>query len=765
MSEANDNDTRTEDAPGEAPDKAPDDAIRAEADDLAAARGSGAARAGPGGPETRSERWMKYGLNVLLTSLLVVVLAVIVVWAAQRYRGRADLTTAGAYSLKPQTITVISDVKQPVKLVSLYPRLKQEPGAPPDQQQQDFYQAVDDILQEYARKGKNIEVESIDPVAEPAKLDRWLADVIARYGGNVKNYRALLEQFPTTLGEIKKLAAAEVEKMTKLPEMQFKDDRQAETMYAAFNTVRGFPQLLDLINQDIQQELEQKIPDYKGRVRNVEGSLTTFSRQVEAVRKRMEELANAEGAPPEAKEYAKTSLASFEAMRKQADDVLAKIKGLGELKLDEVRQRLVAPEGETPPPAIAVMGESDIRLIDFRDVWKSGESTGMMAAASGAAPRYRFAGEQQLTAAILALSQPQKTKVVFVRGGGPAKTAGGMMGGGEGAYSEIAQRLRGYNFEVLEKDLSGQSAQQAMMGRMPPPSEPSDEEIKDAVWVVFSEPQMTQFGPMPGGSPELQAKLKEHLDRGGSALVLVDLNGDALDAALKEWGVAVRPNMIAVHEPVVVQGARADDFVEEARRQPPIFVINEYGGPHPITDTLQALDAALVPMVPVEAPGAAGVEVTKLLPVPNEPRSWAEGDVQSVTRAAVPTFDPKAGDLPGPLYAGAAAERKDKGRLVVIGSTRFASDSLLGMPDLKVYERTGREVARFPGNGELFTNSVFWLAKMDKMIALSPSALDTPRIQPMSKGMLAFWRIGVLLVGLPLLAVVSGLLVWQARRD
>ena len=30
-------------------------------------------------PENRSERWMKYGLNVLLTSLLVVILAVLVV--------------------------------------------------------------------------------------------------------------------------------------------------------------------------------------------------------------------------------------------------------------------------------------------------------------------------------------------------------------------------------------------------------------------------------------------------------------------------------------------------------------------------------------------------------------------------------------------------------------------------------------------------------------------------------------------------------------
>jgi hypothetical protein len=755
MSEVNDNETR-------------DEAPATDAEDTAAPRGDGSVLV-TAGPETRSERWVKYGLNVGLTSLMVIILAFIVVWAAQRYRARGDLTAAGAYSLKPQTVTVINETKAPVKIVSLYPRLKQEPGTPPEQQQQDFYQAVDDILQEYKRKGKNIDVDAIDPVAEPAKLDLWLGEVMRKYGGNVGAYKELLTQFPDTLKKINELASAEVQKMTKLPEMQFKDERQAEALYAAFNTVRGFPTLLEVINQDVQNELQQKIPDYKGRVRNVEGSLNTFSLQADAVRRRMEELQNNADAPEAARNYAKESQASFDAMKKLADDVLAKIKGLGELKLDEVRQRLVAPEGETPPPAIAVMGENDIKLIDFKDVWKSGESTGMLQSTTGTAPKYRFAGEQQLTAAILSLSQPQKTKVAFIRAGGPPKITGGgnpmMGGGGDGPFSEIANRLRSYNFEVLEKDVSGQSMQQAMMGRMPPPNEPSDEEIKDAIWVVFSEPQMSQFGPMPGG-PELGNKLKEHLDRGGSAMVLFDLQGDDLSAALKDWGVSVRPNVVAVHEPVVVAGGAADDFIEQARRQPPIFVINEYGGPHPITSTLQALDAALVPMIPVQAPGAEGAEVTRVIPVPQEPQSWGEGDIQSVTRrGARPTFDPNSGDVAGPLYAGAAVQKKDKGRLVVIGCAAFANNFLIALPDQKVYDRTGRDVARFPGNGELFTNSVFWLAKMEKMIALSPSALDTPRIEPMSKGMLAFWRVGVLLVGLPLLALASGLLVWHARKD
>ena len=735
-----------------------------------------------GGPgtfvsETSSERWMKYGLNVLLVSILVVVLAFLVVWAAQEtitfrgrsfsFRGRADMTSAGAYSLKPQTVSVISDVKSPVKIVSLYPRLEQEPGKkknndPDAVQQADFYQPVEDILQEYKRKGRNIEVDSIDPVNEPARLDAWLGEVMRKYGGNVKQYKELLEGFTTTLGEIKKLAQAESEKMTKLPrEMEFKEERHAETLYASFNTVRAFPVLLEQISQNIQEEMKEKIPDYKGGVRNVEASLGTFSRQVEAVRKALDDLQKAETAPAAAREYAKGSLASFDAMKKQADDVLAKIKNLGELKLDEVRQRLVAPEGEAPPPAIAVMGENDIKLIDFHDVWKSGESTGLATVASGP-PKLRFAGEQQLTAAILSLTQPKKTKVAFIRGGGPAKLGAGMMGG-EGAYSEIANRLKAYNFEVVEKDVSGQSAQRAMMGGMPPAPEPSDEELKDAIWVVFSEPQMTQVGPMPGASPELEAKLKEHLDRGGSAICLFEMQGGDLGSVMKEWGLEVRTNAVAVHEPIRTDADPGADFIERARRAPPIFVINDYGGPHPITSTLQALDAALVPMLPVMAPGAPNCEVTRLLPVPQDPRSWGETNVR--TADTKPAFDPDA-DIAGPLFSGAAVTRKDRaGKLVVIGCARFVNNFMLTIPDQNMVDRNRVLVARFPGNGELFTNSVFWAAGMEKMISLSPSALDTPRVRQMSPTAQAFWRYGFVLIGLPVLAIASGVFVYLARRD
>src|SRR5205085_315413 len=97
-------------------------------------------------------------------------------------------------------------------------------------------------------------------------------------------------------------------------------------------------------------------------------------------------------------------------------------------------------------------------------------------------------------------------------------------------------------------------------------------------------------------------------------------------------------------------------------------------------------------------------------------KSWGESDISSVTPPKTPTFDKDAGDLPSPLWGGAIAERPGKGRLVVIGAASFIDNGMLNFPDPKLRARSKVDVARFPGNGELFTNSVFWLAGQEKMI-------------------------------------------------
>ena len=68
-------------------------------------------------------------------------------------------------------------------------------------------------------------------------------------------------------------------------------------------------------------------------------------------------------------------------------------------------------------------------------------------------------------------------------------------------------------------------------------------------------------------------------------------------------------------------------------------------------------------------------------------------------------------------------------------STEFPHrlQKFLDLPDPQIARDEGRFVARFPGNGELCANSVFWAARMDSMIALSPNALQVSRIGNMSK--------------------------------
>ena len=737
-------------------------------------------------PENQQQRWLKYGANVALSTIVVLLLAGIAIWAFQGtqkstrgLRARADLTSDASNELKPQTKQLIGDLPNDVTLVSLYPKLKKEEAA---NKGADTYQRVQDVLDEYRRNGKNIKVESIDPVAEPGKLDAWLGEVKRKYGKNIENYEKFVKEFPKTLEEIKQLAKAEADQIKRVSqELQPGADKLTDeqvamiqgTVQPAYSTVLVFPQLLEQMNEGAKAELEQKIPDYAAAVQSIKGGLSALSRQAEQLSTVFTRLKDEKIAPDVVKKYAEAAVPRFQAIKAKADESVKRTESLGELKLDDVRKKILpGAEGEAAPPAIAVMGENDVRVVEDFSLWKSGEATGMVGRANER-PRLRFAGEQQLTSAILGLSQAKKQRVAFVRSGGPPLIAGGggmMGGGGPGPFSEIADRLRSYNFDVVEKDLAPPNP---MRQQMPNPDEPTDEQLKDAVWVVFasesqSDPRMGMMGGMPGMVGE---RLKQHLDAGGSALCLVNFQGEDLAAALKDWGIEVRPSAIVVHERIDAGDAEAGDFIEMARRDPFVFILNEFGD-HPITNPLRTLDAAMVPMVPVKkaATVPAGVTVTEIIPIPQNPKAWGETDPSSVQPPPgsrrpppPPKFDPAA-DVPQPLFVGAVAEKQGKGRLVVIGAQNFASNTLVNYPDQRMMQKAKMAVARFPGNGELVTNSIFWLAKNEKMIALSPSAMDAARIEPIAPAKLGFLKIGVVLVALPLMAVAAGVAVWMNRR-
>src|SRR5687768_12391488 len=123
------------------------------------------------GPETQQQRWMKYGANVVLVSVVAVLLGVVAVALAGRpaMKAQIDTTQAGLFSLKAQTKAILKDLKQDVRIVSLYAKTKPVPGR--ENEYIDVATPVADLLDEYKRNGGGkIEVEVIDPIETPSKV-------------------------------------------------------------------------------------------------------------------------------------------------------------------------------------------------------------------------------------------------------------------------------------------------------------------------------------------------------------------------------------------------------------------------------------------------------------------------------------------------------------------------------------------------------------------------------------------------------------------
>jgi hypothetical protein len=704
--------------------------------------------------ESQKQRWIKYGANVILSSVVVIVLAIVITYLAQRSNRRLDTTANRAYSLKPQTLNILKDLKGDTKIVSLYS--KTTAGSEAGAEKTDYAQPVADLLDEYQRHSSKVTVESIDPVASPSKVDDLINEVTNKYGGEVAQYKKVTDAYTGTYDQIKKLAAAEVQKVSALPVDQISDEDATQTVKLAILTVREFPKLLNQSKEKIDARLKQKPPDYKAATSSIEQNMDLFSQMTGRI---LEEFARAKDdkkLPEPVRKYMADAAPSYTQIKKLADDLLKQVKSLGELKLDELRQSLRARD------AILVMGQNDMRVIPFENVWKA-DDRDLRGYAQGQELKPRFAGEQQISTAILALNEPKK-KVCIVRSGGPPLATPGMPPFQRGGpLAEIASRLRDYNYEVLEKDLSGMYAMQAQMQQQPAPPEPTDEQIKDAIWIVLAFP-MTQQNPMMP-PPNITPKVEEHLKQGGSAMIIFAPRSDKMESVLKPLGIDVHPDAVAVHQPIKATEGRQADMIEDAQRYPFVFDIRDYGD-HMITRPLKSLESWLVPLLAVKTSSVSGVKTTPILPIPQNPPSWGETDMEALQDPG--KFDSikfdEGKDVASPVYGGAVAEKDGGGRVVVITSPTFAFDQYINEPDPNMLRR-GLVVSRFPGNAELFLNSVYWLSKMEPMIAISPAAMEVSRIEPISEPALKAWRIGGLLIGLPGLVVLAGVMVYFARRD
>lgn len=311
--------------------------------------------------------------------------------------------------------------------------------------------------------------------------------------------------------------------------------------------------------------------------------------------------------------------------------------------------------------------------------------------------------EQALVNAIMKVTRDKLKTVCFIEGHDERSLAGSE---GEG-YATVERVLKSENYETKTITLARETQVPA----------------ECAVLVAA--------GPKKGLFPQEAAMIGKYLDEGGKAMLLVDPDTDPqLGDVLKAWNVTLGND-------TVVDTSGAGRLIGIGPGAPIIVGYPD----HPITKDMRrtATFFPLARSVKTSTGGAA----TDLLKTSDA--SWAETELKGGGEVQ---FD-EGKDTKGPVNLGIAASKKvgeKEARLVVIGDSDFASNARVGML----------------GNGDLFFNSINWLAQDEDLISIRPK--DTAnRSVTLTEGnqKMIFW-LTILLM--PLAVIGTGAYVWWKRR-
>jgi ABC-type uncharacterized transport system involved in gliding motility auxiliary subunit len=324
----------------------------------------------------------------------------------------------------------------------------------------------------------------------------------------------------------------------------------------------------------------------------------------------------------------------------------------------------------------------------------------------GASESIQALGEQQLTNALLRLSRREERWVAFVSGHGE-RTPYGETNFGLGAFATELERkgIRLQTLNLVEAAI------------------PSNTNL-----LVLASPRVEL---LPGEVAALQG----YLEQGGNLLWLTEPGTlQSLEPLADQLGLLVLPG-------TVVDASSAMFGVEN-----PSFVVVTVYPSHGITrevSTVSVYPAAAA----LEVNDTTAWDVTPLLTTLE--RSWSElGALEGEIR-----FDEDSDERAGPLDIGVALTRNKPGseegkqqRVVVIGDGDFLSNTYLGNA----------------GNLDLGLNIVHWLSHDDAFIDIRVRAApDTTLV--LGQTTTAIIGLGFL-IGLPVLLLLSGIIIWLRRR-
>ena len=328
-----------------------------------------------------------------------------------------------------------------------------------------------------------------------------------------------------------------------------------------------------------------------------------------------------------------------------------------------------------------------------------------------------FRGEEAFTSAILEVTENRVPKIYFTSGHGEPAIDSGERGRG---LADVRQALEQQNRKVAAWDSLGK-------GNLP----------ADADVVVVAGPRTAFLEPE-------SAALAKYLAGGGRVLVLADPVVPSPGAPSPDLGLGglLAAYGLKLNVDIVIDPANAIPQVG-----PETLIANHFGS-HPIVRSLAAAGLPVVfPLarsVAKTAAPPAGYLQTMLVETTAE--GWGETSL-----AKLDEVKKDAADNAGPVQIGMVSappdEKKPGARLVVFGNSRFVANGALGNA----------------GNANLFLNAVSWLAGQERLVGIAPK---TPEQASLSMTRSQVNRLGLLAVfGMPIFAVLLGVLVWYRRRN
>jgi ABC-type uncharacterized transport system involved in gliding motility auxiliary subunit len=314
--------------------------------------------------------------------------------------------------------------------------------------------------------------------------------------------------------------------------------------------------------------------------------------------------------------------------------------------------------------------------------------------------------EEDITGAIIKVTQDKVKTVCFVTGHGEKS----LTDDGEDGYSHLDAGLKKENYVTRTLNLVSENGV-----------------ASDCSLVVIAGPTQQFF-------PQEAEMLNKYLAGTGKGLILVDPQTDPkLAEIFQAWNTNVGDN-------VVIDASGMGRLLGAG---PAIPLVTTFGQ-SPITRNFTNVMVffPLARTVSTADKSKTDPQIVELLKT--SPQSFTVPNLKQGQNEL--TFNPKTA---GPLSLGVAASRKSEGgeaRLVVIGNSTFAANPYVGLQK----------------NGDLFYNTIDWLAQDENLISIRPKSQTNRRVT-LTEGQASALR-WLDLFFLPGIVIFSGVYIWWKRR-